>query len=207
MNDEVKKNGKKWETIFFRYGQWDASTDDASRCRVPDATADSWRYKRAPGMSLLPTQFLVLLLAETTLSGQTRAIEHALRVWILQSSLSYEKFINDPQESSASWLERHAQEATENISNQERTGAASSHTAAAAAMKVAALSWLEQQFNRRFFRFFASLYAQLSSQLNNDINRFSSPTCLFLQHQKKRLAATFLGRFTNRKNRRFLRQN
>lgn len=105
----------------FRYGQRDASgTDDASHCHVPNATTYGGWHKRASGMPVLPSHVFMLLLPQTPLPGQTRAIGHAIRLRVLQPYVSYEELADDTQELAASRYQRRAQAALEGHGHEER---------------------------------------------------------------------------------------
>lgn len=105
----------------FRYGQRDASgTDDASHCHVPNATTHSGWHKRASGMPVLPSHVFMLLLPQTSLPRQTRAIGYAIRLRVLQPYVSYEELADDAQESAAPRYQRRAEAAPKGHGHEER---------------------------------------------------------------------------------------
>lgn len=73
-------------------------------------------------MSLLSSHFLVLLLAEAALPGQTRAVGHSVRLRVLPSQIPHQEFADNAQESTASRLQRHAQASAEDFGHQTRPG-------------------------------------------------------------------------------------
>lgn len=62
----------------------------------------------------------MLLLPQTSLPGQTRAIGHALRLRVLQSYVPYQELTDDAQESAASRHQRRAQAAPQGLGDQKR---------------------------------------------------------------------------------------
>lgn len=83
--------------------------------RDGDAAAHDRRDKRAPRLSLLSTYLQLLLLAQAPFPRQTRAVGHALRVWVLSSPLSHQEQPDDAQELATPRYVRHAQAATQDI--------------------------------------------------------------------------------------------
>lgn len=81
-----------------------------------NATANQWRHQWATRVSILSSHILMLLLVKKTLSGQTRTVRHIVRMRILPSTIPHQKLVNNTQKSTASWLERHAQAPTKNVS-------------------------------------------------------------------------------------------
>lgn len=111
-----------------RYGQRDAAAAASAALQpppsgvlilvlviggVPNAPANRWGDKRAPGVSLLPSHLLLLLLPEASLPGQARAVGHPVRLRVLQPSLSHQEQPDHPQEPPAPRLQRRPQASTE----------------------------------------------------------------------------------------------
>lgn len=63
----------------------------------------------------------MLLLPQTSLPGQTRAIGHALRLRVLQPYVSYQELTDDAQESAAPRHQWRAQAAPKGLGDQERS--------------------------------------------------------------------------------------
>lgn len=81
-------------------------------------------------MSLLPSHLQLLLLAETSLSGQARAVRYVVRVRVLSQEVQDEEFAHDAQEFAAPRLERHAQAPAQDHRHQERAGGAAAAASA-----------------------------------------------------------------------------
>lgn len=102
------------------------------RCcrRRADATSHLGRHQRAPGVSVLPPDLQLLLLAQTPLPGQTRTVGHTVRVRVLSQEVPYQKLTYNAQESAASGIERHAQASAQDYRHQERTRTSASSASA-----------------------------------------------------------------------------
>jgi len=89
-------------------------------------------------MPVLPSYVFMLLLPQTPLPGQTRAIGHAIRLRVLQPYVSYKELTDDAQESAAPWYKRRAEAAFKGYGHEERLRyhATSDADAAATTMKT-----------------------------------------------------------------------
>jgi len=71
-------------------------------------------------MPVLPSHVFMLLLSQTPLPGQTRAIGHVIRLRILQPYVSYEELADDAQEPAAPRNQRRAEAAPKGHGHEER---------------------------------------------------------------------------------------
>lgn len=79
-----------------------------SPARPAHAAPHSGRNQRAARVPLLSAHVLLLLLAEAALSGQARAVRHAVRVRVLPPEVPHQELAHHAQESAAPRLQRHA---------------------------------------------------------------------------------------------------
>lgn len=96
-----------------------------------DAAAHVGGHKRAAGVPLLPADLQLLLLPQTALPGQARAVGHAVRLRVLPPQVQDQELADDAQEPAAPRLQRHAQAAAQDDGHQGRAGAAPGPAAAA----------------------------------------------------------------------------
>lgn len=95
----------------------------SSSTAPPYAPAHRRRDQRAPRVSLLPQDILLLLFLETTLPRQARAVGHAVRVRVLPPEVPDQELADDAQELAAPRLQRHAEAAAEDVGAAFRAGA------------------------------------------------------------------------------------
>lgn len=94
-----------------------------SRASAADAAAHRRRHQRAAGVSLLPQDILLLLLAEAALPRQARAVGHAVRVRVLPPEVPDQELADHAQEPAAPRLQRHAQAAAQDLGAARGAGA------------------------------------------------------------------------------------
>lgn len=82
-------------TPYLRSAWSDLAVYVHSRTAPPHAAPHRRRHQRAPGVSLLPQDLLMLLLSETTLPRQARAVGHAVRVRVLPPEVPHQELAHD----------------------------------------------------------------------------------------------------------------